>query len=91
MRRLVLLFVLWGLVVGCAGSAKKINNIDIGMTKADVIEVMGEPNYTSGKEGVEILNYKLTANSLYSDMYFVRLKDGKVERFGRQSDFGINY
>ena len=69
---------------------KKINNLNIGMTKAEVIAAMGEPNYTSAANNVEILSYKLTSTSLVSDTYFVRIKDGKVERFGQQG-FGSYY
>lgn len=90
-KRVLILFFLSILVLGCAGSAKKINNLNIGMTKAEVIEVMGEPNYTSGANDVEILSYKLTSNSLYSDKYFVRIKKGKVDRFGQQGSFGSFY
>lgn len=90
-KRVLILFFLSSLVLGCAGSAKKINNLNIGMTKAEVIEAMGEPNYTSAANDVEILSYKLTANSPYSDTYFVRIKNGKVERFGQQGSFGTYY
>ena len=78
-------------MLGCAGSAKKINNLNIGMTKAEVIEAMGEPNFTSAAKDVEILSYKLTSNSLYSDTYHVSIKNGKVERFGKQGSFGSYY
>ena len=90
LKRLLILFFLSILVLGCAGSAQKINNLNIGMTKAEVIEAMGEPNYTSAANDVEILSYKLTSNSPYSDTYFVRIKNGKVERFGQQG-FGSYY
>jgi len=78
-------------VIGCAGSSKKINDLTVGMTKAKVIEVMGEPNYTSGSKNVEVLNYKLKSDSLFSDNFFIRIKDGKVDRFGQQGSFGILY
>jgi hypothetical protein len=77
--------------VGCAGSSKKINHLAIGMTKAEVIEIMGDPSYTSGAGDVEILSYHLTNNSLFTDPYDVRLKQGKVERFGRQGGYGSFY
>jgi len=89
-KRMLILFILSILVLGCAGSSKKINNLNIGMTKAEVIAAMGEPNYTSAANNVEILSYKLTSTSLVSDTYFVRIKDGKVERFGQQG-FGSYY
>lgn len=87
-KRMLILFFLLILVLGCAGSATKMNNLDIGMTKAEVLVVMGQPNYTSGANDVEILNYKLTSDSLYTDTYFVRIKKGKVVRFGQQGSFG---
>jgi predicted component of type VI protein secretion system len=90
-KRMIILLSLSILVFGCAGSAKKINNLNLGMTKAEVIEAMGEPNYTSSANDVEILSYELTSNSLFSDTYFVRIKNGKVERFGQQGIFGSNY
>ena len=90
-KRMLILFFLSILVLGCAGSAKKINNLNIGMTKAEVIEAMGEPNYTSAANDVEILSYKLTSDSLYRDTYFVRIKQGKVVRFGQQGSFGTYY
>ena len=79
------------LALGCAGSAKKINNLNVGMTKAEVIQVMGEPDYTSGKKGVEILSYKLTSDGFYGDTYFVLIKAGVVDRFGRQGELGMYY
>lgn len=88
-RRMIVLGLLFVLVVGCAASAQKINRLNVGMTKADVIDVMGAPDYTSGREGVEILSYRLNAGRFYSDTFYVRIIDGKVERFGRQGDFGI--
>ena len=88
---MLILFFLSILVLGCAGSAKKINKLNIGMTKVEVIEAMGEPNYTSGANDVEILSYKLTSDSFFSDTYFVRIKDGKVDRFGQQGSFGSFY
>ena len=78
-------------MLGCAGTSKKINNVQLGMTKSDVIAVMGEPNYSSVREDIEILNYKLTSNVLFTDEYIVRLKQGKVDLFGRRGDFGSLY
>lgn len=88
-RSVLILCVVSALVLGCAGSAKQINHLQVGMTKADVINVMGEPDYTSGRQGVEVLSYRLTAGGFFSEIYFVRIVEGKVDRFGRQGDFGI--
>ena len=90
-KKMLILFFLSSLVLGCAGSAKKINNLNIGMTKAEVIEVMGEPNYTSAANDIEILSYKLTSNSPYSDTYIVRIVNGKVDRFGKEGSLRSYY
>ncbi len=90
-KKLIVLLSLSILVLGCAGSAKMINTLNVGMTKAEVIEAMGEPNYTSGAKNVEILSYKLTSSSLFTETYFVRIVDGYVDRFGPQGSFGSFY
>jgi hypothetical protein len=79
------------LFFGCA-TARKINQINVGMTKEEVIAVMGPPVSTSAKEGVEYLNYKLSetdddAFMGWTTPYYVRIRDGKVDAFGRHGDF----
>jgi hypothetical protein len=90
-KRSVLILCAAVLLFGCAASAKKINDLNIGMSKADVIRLMGQPNYTSGSANVEILSYKLKSDCCFSDTFFVRIKDGKVDRFGQQGSFGTYY
>lgn len=77
-------------VAGCA-TAYKMNSISLGMTKAEVVKVMGSPTSTSAKDGVEYLNYKLydtfaDADSGIGTNYYVRLVGGKVESYGRLED-----
>jgi hypothetical protein len=90
-KEILILLVLIGLMYGCASSAKCINGLNMGMTKAEVIDIMGEPSYTSGTKDVEILNYELRSGGVFGEAYFVRLKDGSVDRFGRRGDFGFLY
>lgn len=86
-------FVL-GLVVllfGCATSSK-ISAVQLGMTKEEVISVMGAPVSVSAKGETEYFNYALSENSdqaFYgiTKPYYVRLVDGKVDSFGRTGDF----
>lgn len=79
-------------VVGCA-TASNLNNISLGMTKDDVIKVLGNPDSISAKDSLEYLKYNYepfirASNLSHSDYdYFVRLDDGKVESFGRVGDF----
>ena len=91
MKGVFVVLLLMGLLVGCAGSAKRINNLQQGMTKAEVIDIMGEPDYTSSTKDVEILSYQLTSGGLLKETYFVRIYNGTVDRFGRRGDFGYFY
>ena len=86
----------WGIVVislltGCA-TARKINRVQVGMTKSQVIEVMGKPTSISAKSGTEYLNYNLseTGDDAFlgnTSHYFVRLINGTVDAYGRAGDF----
>ena len=77
---------------GCA-TASKINSVQIGMTKDQVIQVMGKPTSTSAQGAeLEYLNFALaetTDDAVYdrTKPYYVRLVNGKVESFGRLGDF----
>jgi hypothetical protein len=70
------------------------------MTKAEVLRVMGQPQSVSAKDGLEYLLYTLgegmkvtndasgrTNFDQVKNLYFVRLKGGAVESFGRVGDF----
>ena len=79
------------MVVSCATSSK-INAIQLGMTKSEVITVMGEPVSISAQGGAGYLNYALSENSddafmRFTTPYYVRLVNGKVESYGRTGDF----
>jgi hypothetical protein len=77
------------LLTGCV-SAQKLNRVSLNMTKAEVIRQIGSPVSTSAKDNVEYLNYKWREGpypSLYKYPYFVRLRDGKVDAYGRTGDF----
>jgi len=90
MKKLALLLSILSLS-SCATSGK-INNIQVGMVKSEVIEKMGSPVSVSATKGTEYLNYKLSetdddAFRGWSTPYYVRLVNGKVDSFGRSGDF----
>ena len=80
-------------LVGCA-TAPKLNRLSIGMTKQEVVSVMGQPASTAAPGGgVEILRYRLSAtgDDAYhhvTEEYFVKLTDDKVQSYGKMGDFG---
>ena len=71
-------------LAGCESSAK-LNNIKIGMTKADVQSMLGTPDSTSAQVNVEYMTYYLESEAGYGrdQPYMIRLVNGKVESFGR--------
>lgn len=79
------------LSTGCATSASKLNSVNVGMTKQDVISVLGSPASISAKEGVEYLHYVFqipgTVGLRNVSNYFVRLTNGKVDSYGHLGDF----
>ena len=89
-NRILALFVL--LLAGCATSTTNLNKISIGMTKAEVIQIMGQPESTRANQGVEYVIYTLHESTgllavpgvgLYpvpvNDKYFVKIAGGHVE------------
>ena len=91
MKLLGLLLSIVFLLAGCA-TANKIGNVQMGMTKEDVIRVMGPPASTSAKGKTEYLNYSLSETddqAFYgiTKPYYVRIINGRVDSFGRLGDF----
>jgi outer membrane protein assembly factor BamE (lipoprotein component of BamABCDE complex) len=78
-------------VFGCA-TAHKIGKVQLGMTKQEVIRVMGKPVSVSAQGVSEYLNYSLseTGDDAFRGVtmpYYVRLLQGRVDSFGRLGDF----
>jgi len=84
MKTTALTLLLAMLLTGCM-TADKLNNIKIGMTKDQVIALLGTPDSTSAQANIEYMTYYLVSDAGYGrDMpYSVRLVDNKVESFGR--------
>jgi len=78
------ILLLAALFTGCA-TADKLNNLHIGMSKDQVIAIMGQPDSTSAQANIEYLTYYLANDSSYGgdQPYMVRVVDGKVESYGR--------
>jgi hypothetical protein len=84
------LIILLSLAVlsGCVAPAAKINNVSIGMTKAEVLKVMGSPTSITADRNAEYLNYSLGEDPGTPGIgtpYEIKLVNGKVESFGRSS------
>ena len=89
--RLLTLPVFAAISVGCATSST-INTVQLGMTKAEVVVIMGDPVSVSAKGETEYLNYALSEtddDAFYgiTSPYYVRLVNGRVDSYGRTGDF----
>ncbi len=91
MKVIILLLVV--AISGCATSAK-LNDISLGMSKQEVIHILGYPASTSAKQGVEYMKYKLYGAwdgdmrvGGGAELFFVRIINGVVESYGRIGDF----
>ncbi len=93
MKHYIVALIVMMLVSGCASaSAHKISKVKLGMTRAEVIKVMGKPTSVSAQGETEYLNYALSetdqaAGRGWTTPYFVRLISGKVDSYGRTGDF----
>lgn len=91
MKRLFVIaasLALWLFVAGCAASASKLSSLRPGMTKQEVVNVLGAPD-GEGLDGERAyMNYRLFENRMTDfepSPYTVVLKDGKVVSYGRES------
>lgn len=83
----ILLLILFIAISGCA-TAGKINRLGWGMTKQEVVEIMGTPESTSvSGKGNEVLRYDLYGNGLWPEPHYVILKEGRVDSFGHAKSF----
>ncbi len=69
-------------------SSAKLNNVRIGMAKAEVQSILGAPDSTSAQANAEyMVCYLELPDHVDTDLgdrpYIVRLVNGKVESFGR--------
>jgi|688.fasta_scaffold1401632_1 hypothetical protein len=88
----LILPLLFATLVGCThGTA--LNRISVGMTKAQVIEELGEPASVAAYNGVETMRYDFWKDFWqrspgdYKSEYYVRIVAGKVQSYGRMGDF----
>jgi hypothetical protein len=88
--RLIAGLLLALLVMGCAG-AGKLNSVRLGMTRDEVVAVAGEPSSTSQMGNEEFLKYQLMSDWIFTDRYYVRLMNGRVDAFGRVGDFNLGF
>ena len=80
MRKLVFLMVLVVLLGGCSPWIG-LHNLELGMTKSEVMQQMGNPSNASGSGNEEYLWY-IPVNRFW-ERYYVHMVNGKVEAYGQ--------
>lgn len=88
--RVIGLLLLVILLAGC-GTASRLNSVQLGMTRDQVVGVAGTPSSTSEMGNTQYLRYQLTSDWIFTDRYYVRLTDGRVDAFGRVGDFNLGF
>ena len=78
------------LLMRCA-IAGNLNAVQLGMTKDQVVSAIGSPSSTSEMDNTQYLKYQLCSDWIFTDRYYVRLTDGKVDAYGRVGDFNLGY
>jgi hypothetical protein len=80
-------------LAGCIASSTKMNSVSLGMSKEQVISIMGQPATISacsdaGPWGTtENLHYLLRDTAGMLGAFTVKLRGGKVTMFGPQGSF----
>lgn len=84
----LIVFFLLTPLIGCVKTSKHLNGLELGMTKAQVVAIMGTPHSVSAQGSCEYLAYNLDVHSMGGKAeYFVKLIDSHVDSYGRKGDF----
>jgi len=76
-------------IMGCVTFTTATNKLNLGMSKQEVIGVLGQPSSIKANDNTEILEYMLSDNRRgVLVQYWVTLKDGRVVQYGNSGDFG---
>jgi hypothetical protein len=80
-------------LMGCETTARTFNKIKPGMSREDVVAIMGQPESVSRVRDTEVLRYQVkeTINEWYPDTYYVQLRNGRVISSGPQSSFPASH
>ena len=80
------------ILAGCLAPASNVNAVQIGMSKAQVLKIMGTPASITADTNAEYLNYTLAEHPVaqwaIGTLYEIKLVNGKVISYGRAA--GVN-
>ncbi len=84
--KIILLFLFLVSVVSCTHTQKEsVRKLEVGMSKADVLEVMGNPTRTNRSHGSDrwVYEYEVNGQKEVTEVYF---QEGKASYFGKPKD-----
>lgn len=84
MKYFLILFLLC--LAGCLTHSSRLEKVRVGMTREQVIEKLGKPDARRVEGETEYMVFMLRENFENTSRrpYYVRLKEGRVEKFGKQ-------
>jgi len=85
MKQLLSIIILAVLLVGCKTgwiNPSKMSKISIGMTKPEVIKVLGTPHNAEASQSSETLWWLEDQGNWMHIYHFVKLTNGKVDSYG---------
>jgi len=85
MKKLLALLGLLAILTSCTSVGTKMSRINSGMTKPEVLNILGKPESAGGGSGVEVLHYVQDEGWWKFSYFFVRFVDGKVESYGPET------
>jgi outer membrane protein assembly factor BamE (lipoprotein component of BamABCDE complex) len=93
MKKIIIAAILSGILCGCVTTASRMDGLNVGMTKKEVIHIMGKPSSVAAQgNGVEFFRYELPSTVAQVEYhitqeYYVKFEDGLVDSYGRMGDF----
>jgi outer membrane protein assembly factor BamE (lipoprotein component of BamABCDE complex) len=85
-KLVAILFTVCAFITGCGTSATRLNDISVGMPKAEVIRILGTPESVRAQNGQEVLIYTLSNSwnsPVWNENYYVQLQNGRVVSYGK--------
>jgi len=71
-------------LAGCVSSADKLDRVQTGMSRSEVLALLGPPDGLCNRGEVEYLTYYITSKSAGGEQpYMIRLVDRQVDAVGR--------
>lgn len=72
--------------IGCAHSDQSVQKVQVGMTKAEVLELAGNPRHTTRKHGLDVWLYieDRGTTSVKTEVFF---DEGKVKHIGEADSY----